>query len=96
MTNDDLPESLRDPLKLMALYDAKQARDAAERESASDRVCQESDGCPTEMAVLKRFWRAHQKPKRLAWHRRLWCALGDHGGITSNHYCKRCGAKVKL
>ena len=25
-----------------------------------DAVCQEDDGCPTEMAVLKRFWRSHQ------------------------------------
>jgi len=27
-------------------------------ETESDRVCVEADGCPTEMAVLKRFWRA--------------------------------------
>ena len=25
-----------------------------------DRVCEEADGCPTETAVLKRFWREHQ------------------------------------
>lgn len=25
-----------------------------------ETLCQESDGCPTEMAVLKRFWRASQ------------------------------------
>jgi len=27
---------------------------------ASDKVCVEDDGCPTETAVLKRFWREHQ------------------------------------
>jgi hypothetical protein len=26
-----------------------------------DSPCQEADGCPTEGAVLKRFWRAHQQ-----------------------------------
>lgn len=27
---------------------------------SGDRVCQEADGCPTERAVLQRFWREHQ------------------------------------
>ena len=26
---------------------------------SGDRLCQEVDGCPTEKAVLQRFWRAH-------------------------------------
>jgi hypothetical protein len=26
----------------------------------ADKVCVEADGCPTETAVLKRFWREHQ------------------------------------
>ena len=25
-----------------------------------DKICHEDDGCPTEVAVLKRFWREHQ------------------------------------
>jgi hypothetical protein len=25
-----------------------------------DGICQEADGCPTERAVLQRFWREHQ------------------------------------
>ena len=25
-----------------------------------DKICHEDDGCPTELAVLKRFWREHQ------------------------------------
>ena len=28
-----------------------------------DKVCIEDDGCPTEKAVLQRFWREHQKTK---------------------------------
>ncbi len=34
-------------------------------EFESDRICEESDGCPTEGAVLKRFWRANQPDKGL-------------------------------
>lgn len=30
-------------------------------EQSSDGPCQELDGCPTEMAVLKRFWREHHR-----------------------------------
>lgn len=29
-------------------------------EVAHNSVCQEADGCPAEMIVLKRFWRAHR------------------------------------
>lgn len=28
----------------------------------ADSCCAEDDGCPTEMAVLKRFWRQHSSP----------------------------------
>lgn len=43
-----------------------QPRDAGQREDAGcedaeDRACTESDGCPTELAVLKRFWRSKNK-----------------------------------
>lgn len=31
----------------------------AKDEFEPDSVCEESDGCPTEKAVLQRFWRAH-------------------------------------
>lgn len=31
----------------------------AKPETESDGPCRESDGCPTELAVLQRFWRAH-------------------------------------
>lgn len=36
----------------------------------SDQVCQDEDGCPTELAVLKRFWRdakRAQSESTLAW-----------------------------
>lgn len=32
----------------------------------SDSVCEEVDGCPTEMAVLKRFWRETMKAQHLS------------------------------
>lgn len=32
------------------------------RAEAEPQSCTEADGCPTEMAVLKRFWREHQRP----------------------------------
>lgn len=34
---------------------------ATDEEAASDGVCQEPDGCPTEKAVLMRFWRQHNR-----------------------------------
>lgn len=42
-------------------FGTEDSRVAYQRDHASDDVCQEADGCPTEMAVLKRFWRQHQK-----------------------------------
>ena len=51
----------------------------------------------------------HLEPPQLGrkpWNlKRLWCWLGDHGGIASDDgvlhnasrpYCKRCGARVRL
>lgn len=38
---------------------------AAEVES-KDGPCQEADGCPTERAVLQRFWRQQNEPKNRA------------------------------
>lgn len=35
------------------------------KEFEPDQICEESDGCPTEGAVLKRFWRANQPDKVL-------------------------------
>ena len=34
-------------------------------QDSEPQSCQEADGCPTEMAVLKRFWRSHQTAKIL-------------------------------
>lgn len=39
-------------------------REVPETESG-DRICKESDGCPTEKAVLQRFWREHQSKLKL-------------------------------
>ena len=32
-------------------------------QDSEPQSCQEADGCPTEMAVLKRFWRSHHLAK---------------------------------
>jgi len=40
------------------------AQPEPEREqSYKDKPCIEDDGCPTEKAVLQRFWRKHQQPE---------------------------------
>ena len=44
-----------------------------EQEIESDRPHAEDDGCPTEKAVLQRFWREHQKQEPVAW----WHDRGD-------------------
>ena len=38
-----------------------------EQEIDPDRPHVEDDGCPTEKAVLQRFWREHQKQEPVAW-----------------------------
>ena len=38
-----------------------------EQEIESDRPHVEDDGCPTEKAVLQRFWREHQKQEPVAY-----------------------------
>lgn len=43
-----------------AIPDSKPEEETAYVES----VCIESDGCPTELAVLQRFWRENSKPYR--------------------------------
>ena len=40
-------------------------------ETSSDVVCMEDDGCPRELAVLQRFWRAHHLTER------EWVEAGD-------------------
>jgi hypothetical protein len=40
------------------LYAAPQNSDTVS-EFEPDAICQEADGCPTEKAVLQRFWRRH-------------------------------------
>ena len=37
----------------------------AKTQDAEQQSYQDEDGCPTEMAVLKRFWRNHQTAKTL-------------------------------
>ena len=51
----------RERIELRALLD----NPVVESEFEPDAVCTESDGCPTEGAVLKRFWRENQPDTEL-------------------------------
>ena len=44
-----------------------------EAEKSGDSICQENDGCPTELAVLQRYWRKQQ-------------ALTQGGSVTLRRY----------
>ena len=51
-----LAQQMEGMRRALAALPAPVATDA----ERGDRVCEEADGCPTETAVLKRFWREHQ------------------------------------
>jgi len=57
---------------------ARLAQPEPEREQG-DMPCIEDDGCPTEKAVLQRFWRKHRQPEPepVAWHE-----PGAYGNVT--------------
>ena len=40
------------------------------QQEQGDNICQEDDGCPTELAVLQRFWRGQPIPYE---HYPAWC-----------------------
>lgn len=44
----------------LAALKAQQAEHKPVAEFEPDSVCEDPDGCPTELAVLKRFWRDHR------------------------------------
>lgn len=55
---------------------------AEKQEIEPDRDCVENDGCPTEKAVLQRFWREHQqaeKPEPVA-DKRIKIKIGSQYG----------------
>lgn len=63
MDEYELRDALRKVLtELNTRTDSKPEEETAYVES----VCIESDGCPTELAVLQRFWRENSKPYRYA------------------------------
>lgn len=56
--------SLPHPSNISDLLDALRAAHQAPPETVSgEGPCTEADGCPVELAVLQRFWRAHQAPQ---------------------------------
>lgn len=53
------PDDVEDAIETLR---ARLAQPEPEREQG-DMPCIEDDGCPTEKAVLQRFWRKHQQPE---------------------------------
>ena len=51
----------------IGLYDSPEQ---PTQEEQGDSICQEDDGCPTELAVLQRFWRGQPIPYE---HYPTWC-----------------------
>ena len=47
-------------MQVMRALRARLAQPEPEPEKNQDKPCVEDDGCPTEKAVLQRFWREHQ------------------------------------
>jgi len=45
-------------------------REKPAQQEQGDSICQEDDGCPTELAVLQRFWRGQSIPYE---HYPTWC-----------------------
>ena len=51
---------MRWQVPLIKALRARLAQPEPEPEKSQDKPCVEDDGCPTEKAVLQRFWREHQ------------------------------------
>lgn len=65
MSDSDIPvwcKNSTDAFEAMRrINSAQPPATAPAAEFEPDRACKDSDGCPTELAVLKRFWREHNK-----------------------------------
>lgn len=65
-----------------------------EPEEISEKICNESDGCPTELAVLQRFWREHPITDGIEQEKILQEALmlmdGARNILTSNEPADKC------
>ena len=57
---DNFPANVQHRKAITALREAL-AEQPAQQEQG-DSICQEDDGCPTEKAVLQRFWRGQSIP----------------------------------
>ena len=66
MPEPETPDPAHDTLPMIdrAIAELKAAQHqgdpASQSEFEQDAICKDSDGCPTEGAVLKRFWRENQ------------------------------------
>lgn len=54
-------------MQVMRALRARLAQPEPEPEKSQDKPCVEDDGCPTEKAVLQRFWRKHQAQPEREW-----------------------------
>lgn len=57
---------------------AREPEQPAQQEQG-DSICQEDDGCPTELAVLQRFWRGQYIPYE---HYPTWCKPAQRKPLT--------------
>ena len=69
-----------------------------EPEKSQDKPCVEDDGCPTEKAVLQRFWREHQAQPEREWvgltdEDRMICEQSERGNYFA--LCQAIEAKLK-
>jgi len=62
MTHADWQDALDLYKPVVVLKEVNTRPSALEKEYAEDGPCCEADGCPTEKAVLQRFWRQHHSP----------------------------------
>ena len=58
---------MRWQVPLIKALRARLAQPEPEPEKSQDKPCVEDDGCPTEKAVLQRFWREHQAQPEREW-----------------------------
>ena len=87
--------------RTIELLRARLSAPEPEREKG-DMPCIEDDGCPTEKAVLQRFWRKHRQPEPepVAWmtyeseHRLR--SGGNHRGAVPVHQKSSREAKIPL
>ena len=92
LVNEMAQESLDAEAK--TILEALRARLAQpEQEIEPDRNHVEDDGCPTEKAVLQRFWREHQTQEPVAWMYDWYDETEDIDGVPIGGIVSDCISK---